>query len=97
MAKKKIEDFKVNVDTKKVDVHVEKKEGEFKAEVNTEKVNVKYEQGTDGSDFDLDSKKLDIHVKKDENGTTVEVEAANGFLKKIGNFISKIFVKKFNK
>ena len=58
MAKKKIEDFKVDLDTKKVDVHVEKKEGEFKAEVNTEKVDVKFEKGTDGSDFDLDSKKI---------------------------------------
>ena len=35
MAKKKIEDFKVDVDTKKVDLHVEKKDGGFKAEVNT--------------------------------------------------------------
>ena len=97
MAKKKIEDFKVNVDTKKVDVHVEKKDDSVKAEVKTEKVEVKYEKGKDGSDFDLDSKKLDIHVQKDETGTTVQVEAENGFLKRVGNFISKIFIRKFNK
>jgi hypothetical protein len=95
MAKKKVEDFKMNVDTKKVDIHVEKKDDKFKAEVNTEKIDVKYEKGTTGQDFDLDSKKLDIHVKKDENGTTVEVDAENGLLKKIGTLISKIFVKKF--
>lgn len=95
--KKKVEDFKVDVDTKKVDVHVEKKDDSVKVDVKTEKAEVKYEKKENGSDFDLNSKKLDVHVQKDEAGTTVKVEAANGFLKKIGNFISKIFVKKFNK
>ena len=67
-----------------------------KKKVEDFKVDVKYEKGEKGSDFDLDSKKLDVHVQKDETGTTVKVEAENGFLKRVGNLISKIFVKKFN-
>ena len=72
-------------------------EAVIKAEVDTEKVDVKFEKNETGSDFDLDSKKLDVHVKKDEAGTVVEVNAENGFLKKIGNLIAKIFVRKLNK
>ena len=45
----------------------------------------------------MDGKKIDVHVEKTEAGTTVEVVAENGFLQKIGKFISNIFVKKFNK
>ena len=85
------------MDTKKVDVHVEKKGDSVKAEVKTEKVEVKYEQNEKVKDFDLDSKKLDVHVQKSETGPTVEVEAENGFLKRVGNLIAKIFVRKLNK
>jgi hypothetical protein len=45
----------------------------------------------------LDSKKLDINVTKTEEGTTVVVESENALLKKAGTFLSKYWVKKFNK
>lgn len=97
MAKKKIKDFDVTVDTEKVDVHVNKKGSDFDIDVNTPKVDVELKSEGENKTFDMDGKKIDIHVEKNGEETIVKVEAENGFLKKIGTFISNIFVKKFNK
>ena len=97
MAKNKIKDFDVKVDTEKVDVHVKKKGSDFDVDVKTQKVEVELKSEGENKTFNMDGKRIDIHVEKTETGTTVEVVAENGFLKKIGTFISNIFVKKFNK
>lgn len=97
MAKKKIKDFDVTVDTEKVDVHVKKKGSDFDVDVKTQKVEVELKSEGENKTFKMDGKKIDVHVEKTEAGTTVEVVAENGFLQKIGKFISNIFVKKFNK
>ena len=51
----------------------------------------------DKKEFKLDTEKLDVEVKKDETGTVVVVQSENSFLKRVGNWVSKIFVRKFNK
>ena len=65
--------------------------------VDTEKVDIQIEKKEDSKEFKLDSEKLDVQVKQDEKGTEVIVESESGLLKKLGTFISKIFVKKFSK
>ena len=75
-----------------------KKEGKkVNVEVETPKVKTTLNKDENKKEFVYDSKKLDINVTKDTEGTKVTVDAENGFLKKVGNFISKIFVRKFNK
>jgi hypothetical protein len=68
-----------------------------KVTVDTDKVDIEIKKDEESKEFKLDSDKLDVHVKQDEKGTEVVVEAESSFMKKIGNFISRIFVKKFYK
>jgi diaminopimelate epimerase len=93
MAKKKIKDFEISVDTEKVDVKVKKKGDNVKVDVDTPKVDVNVTK--EGEKYD--SEKLDVHVKKDEAGTTVIVESDNSLLKKFGTWLSNIYVKRFNR
>lgn len=97
MTKKKVKDVNISVDTEKVDVSVEKKGKNVKVKVDTPKVDVDLKKEDDIKEFKLDTEKLDVEVKKDETGTVVVVQSENSFLKRVGNWVSKIFVRKFNK
>lgn len=97
MAKKKIKDFEISIDTEKVDVKVKKKGDNVKVDVDTPKVDVNVTKEGDNKEFNYDSEKLDVHVKKDEAGTTVVVESENSLLKKFGTWLSNIYVKRFNR
>ena len=97
MAKKKIKDINISVDTEKVDVKVEKKGDNVKVSVDTPKVDVNIKREGEEKEFKYDSEKLDVHVKKDETGTTVVVESDNSLLKKFGTWLSNIYVKRFNR
>lgn len=97
MAKKKVKNVEVTVETEKATVIVEKKDGNVTVDVDTPNVDVTYIKEDDKKEFVLDSRKLDVSVKKEGEITTAEVEAQSGFLKTIGKVLSKIFVKRFNK
>jgi hypothetical protein len=97
MAKKKASNVDISVDTEKVDVSINKKGKNVKVKVDTPKVDVHLSKDEEVKEFKLDTEKLDVEVKKDETGTVVVVESKNSFLKRFGNWISKAFVKKFNK
>ena len=97
MAKKKIEDFEVEVKTKKATVKVKKENKKLDAIIDTPKVDVEIHTDEEKKEFKYDSNKLDVEVRKTSEGTEIIVNAENGFLKRIGNFISKIVTRKFNK
>lgn len=97
MAKKKIKDINISVDTEKVDVTIEKKGDNVKVNVDTPKVDVNVTKEGENKEFKYDSEKLDVHVKKDDAGTTVVVESDNSLLKRFGTWLSNIYVKRFNK
>jgi len=90
-------DFEVTVDTEKVDVNVKKEGDNINVNIDTPKVDVNITKDGKDKSFSLDSKKLKVQVDKTEEGTTVNVEAGNNVLQKLGNWISKIYTKKFNK
>lgn len=96
MAKKKIEDFEVEVKTKKVKVKAKKEAKKVDVIVDTEKVDIEVHTDEATKEFKLDSEKLDVQVTKTAEGTEVTVEAKSNFLKRIGNFIAKKFTRKFN-
>jgi hypothetical protein len=95
--KKKVEDFEVNVETKKVKASAKKTGKDVEVKVKTPKKSVEYVKTEEEKSFKLDGKKLDVEVVKTEEGTTVVVQAENSALQKVGNWLSKFFVKKFNK
>lgn len=97
MAKKKIEDFEVEVKTKKVKAKVKKEGKKLDAVVDTPKIDVEIHTDEGKKEFKYDSDKLDVEVKKTAEGTEINVNAENGFLKRIGNFIGKLVTRKFNK
>lgn len=94
MAKKKVKDFNVDVDTDKVDVKVEKKGKDLKVEVDTPNVDVKFTKEGKNKEFNYDGKKVDVNVKNVEGRTEVVVDSESHVLKKIATFITKLFVKK---
>ena len=59
MAKKKIKDFDVTVDTEKVDVHVKKKGSDFDVDVKTQKVEVELKSEGENKTFNMDGKRID--------------------------------------
>jgi len=73
------------------------KKKNVKVDIEIDKVDIHVEKTEDSKEFKLDSEKLDVQVKQDAKGTEVIVESESGFLKKVGNFISKVFVKRFSK
>jgi hypothetical protein len=97
MAKKKIEDFEVNVDTNKVDIQA-KKEGEnVTVKVETPNRSAEYIKTEDEQSFKFDGKKLDVEVVKNEEGIKTTVNADNKFVKFGGNLLAKLAAKKIKK
>lgn len=95
--KKKVEDFEVEVKTKKVKAKVKKEGKKLEAVVDTPKVDVELHTDEVKKEFKLDSEKLDVNVTKTEEGTTVTVDAQSSALQRIGNWLAKFYAKKFNK
>lgn len=97
MAKKKVKNVEVTVETEKVNVIVEKKDGNVLVDVDTPNIDVTYIKEDEKKEFVLDSKKLDISVKKEGEVVTTEVEAQGGFLKQVGKILSRVLSKRFSK
>jgi hypothetical protein len=95
--KKKIEDFELEVKTKKVKVKAKKEGKNVNVVVDTPKVDAELHIDETKKEFKYDGQKLDVNVIKTEEGTTVTVDAQNSILKKIGNWLAKFYIKKFNK
>ncbi len=95
--KKKVEDFEVDVKTKKVKVTAKKEGEKVDVVIDTPKVDVEIHKDGDKKEFIYDGEKLDVNVKKTEEGTTIDVDAKNGFLKWVGSIIGKFMKRKFNK
>lgn len=99
MAKKtvKVKDIEVEVKTKKVKAKVVKKDKKLDVKVETPKSKVVLTSDEVKKEFDLDTEKLDVHVEKTAEGTKVKVDAKNSALKRVGEWLAKFYVKKFNK
>jgi len=95
--KKKIEDFELEVKTKKVKVKAKKEGKKVNVVVDTPKVDAELHIDETKKEFKYDGQKLDVNVIKTEIGTTVTVDAQNSILKKVGNWLAKFYTKKFNK
>lgn len=97
MAKKKLKDFEVTVDTKKVDVKA-KKEGEnVTVKVETPNRSAEYIKTEDEQSFKFDGKKLDVEVVKTEEGIKTTVNADNKLVELGGKILARIASKKINK
>jgi hypothetical protein len=95
--KKKVEDFEVEVKTKKASVKV-KKEGEnLDAEVKTKKVKASVKKDEVKKEFTLDTEKLDVVVTEENGEIKAEVQADNNFLRAIGKSVVKIFSRNFRR
>ena len=98
MAKQKVKNVGVTLETDKAKVTVVKKEKQVKVAVDTPNVDVTFNQEDENNkEFNLDTKNLDVIVKKDGENTTVEVKSEKGLLKHVGKLISKVVLKRFNK
>jgi hypothetical protein len=98
MAKQKVKNVDVTLETDKAKVTVVKKEKQVKVAVDTPNVDVTFnKEDEDNKEFVLDTKKLDVTVKKEEGVTTVEVKSENGLLRQVGKILSKVILRRANK
>jgi len=99
MAKKakKVEDFEIGVETKKVKVKAKKQGKKVNVVVDTPKVDAELHIDETRKEFKYDGEKLDVTVIKTEEGTEVVVDAKNNVLRRWGTFMANIMKRKFNK
>jgi hypothetical protein len=98
MAKGRIKNVDVTVETDKSKVTFNKEGEKVNISIDTPKVDVEFNrEDKDSKEFNLDTKNLDIHVKQEGDEITTEVQAKSGFLTKLGNLIGKIFTKRFKR
>ena len=95
--KKKVEDFELEVKTKKASVKV-KKEGEnLDAAVKTKKVKASVKKDENKKEFTLDTEKLDVIVTEENGEIKADVQAENGFLRAVGRAAVRIFSRNFRR
>jgi hypothetical protein len=97
MAKKKIEDFEVEVKTKKASVKVKKEGKNVDAEVKTKKVKASVKKDETKKEFALDTDKLDVVVTEENGEIKADVQAENGFLRAVGRVAVKVFSRNFRR
>lgn len=81
----------INIDTKKVDVKITRKDGVTDIKVDTPKVDVELHKDNEGKALKIDSDKVDVTI--DKGDVKVDVNDQSGLLGKIANFLVKRFKK----
>ena len=79
----------INIDTKKVDVKITRKDGVTDIKVDTPKVDVELHKDNQGKSIKIDSEPVDITIDKGE--VKVDVNEQSGLL---GKLVKLIFRKK---
>jgi hypothetical protein len=93
MAKKKV----VKIDTKNVDLNLEKDGTNIKLDVDTKNVDIHVLKDELNKEFKYDSKNIDIDIKKTPEGIEVKVDATGALWKIIAKRIIKFVLKKFKR
>ncbi len=93
MAKKKV----VKIDTKNVDINLEKDGTNVKLDVDTKNVDIHVLKDELNKEFKYDSKNIDIDIKKTPEGIEVKVDATGALWKIIAKRIVKFVLKKFKR
>ena len=93
MAKKKV----VKIDTKNVDLNLEKDGTNVKLDVDTKNVDIHVLKDELNKEFKYDSKNIDIDIKKTPEGIEVKVDATGALWKIIAKRIIKFVLKRFKR
>ena len=75
----------INIDTKKVDVKITRKDGVTEVKVDTPKVDVELHKEKDNNSLKIDSDKVDVTIDKGE--VKVDVNEQSGLIGKIAKLI----------
>lgn len=95
--KKKVEDFEVDVKTKKVKVSAKKEGKKLDVVVDTPKVDVELHKDENKKEFIYDGEKLDVTVTEENGEIKADVKAENKFLRAVGNALVRRFTRNFKK
>lgn len=95
--KKKVEDFELEVKTKKASVKVKKEGKNVDAEVKTKKVKASVKKDETKKEFALDTEKLDVVVTEENGEIKADIQADNNFLRAIGRAAVRIFSRNFRR
>jgi hypothetical protein len=91
MAKKKV----VKIDTKNVDLNLEKDGTNVKIDLDTKNVDIHVLKDELNKEFKYDSKNIDIDIKKTPEGIEVKVDAQGALWKAIAKRIVKFVLRRF--
>jgi hypothetical protein len=93
MAKKKV----VKIDTKNVDLNLEKDGTNVKIDLDTKNVDIHVLKDELNKEFKYDSKNIDIDIKKTPEGIEVKVDATGALWKIIAKRIVKFVLNRFKR
>jgi hypothetical protein len=75
----------INIDTKKVDVKITRKDGVTDIKVDTPKVDVELHKDKDNKSIKVDSEKVDVEINNGE--VKVDVNEQSGLIGKVVKFL----------
>jgi len=81
----------INIDTKKVDVKITRKDGKTDIKIDTPKVDVDIHREKGNNNLKIDSEKVDVTIDKGE--INVDVNEQSGLIGKI----AKVLLRRFKK
>lgn len=81
----------INIDTKKVDVKITRKDGVTDIKIDTPKIDVELHKDKENKSIKIDSDPIDVEINNGE--LKVDVNDQSGFIGKIAKFLLKKFKK----
>jgi hypothetical protein len=75
----------INIDTKKVDVKITRKDGVTDVKVDTPKIDVELHKDKDNKSIKVDSEKVDVEINNGE--VKVDVNEQSGLIGKVVKFL----------
>jgi hypothetical protein len=85
----------VDIDTKNVDINLEKDGTNVNLNVDSKNLDISYVKDELNKEFKLDGKNIDVEIKKTAGGIEVKVDSKGGIWKLIAKRIVKFILRKF--
>lgn len=93
MAKSKVKNVDLTVETEKSKVKVKKQDKKVEVVIDTPNVDVTFNQNENSKEFNYDGKNVDVHVKKEGDSVQADIKSNS----KLGKFLGKLILNRFKR
>lgn len=93
MAKGKVKNVDLTVETEKSKVKVKKQDKKVDVAIDTPNVDVTFNQDEDSKELNYDGKNLDVHIKKEGDSVEASIKSDT----KLGKFLGRWILNRFKR